>query len=353
MVPELGITITKESWLSNGNGKREVRFSTHSYVCRIYLFLSPYNQNIQSSPFNMNNAYDFDEYGNIMPSKQSNPSSNRAPQYKGPQWRQESGPSHPSFPPLNKIRSEASYRPRMAPPMDRHANRSRSPLNMERRPRDYRSRTPPSQQYSTSFDTSSRPYISYPPPLYPNRDGSPSRTALHRVSPNLTQSDRSNPAESRLLYPTNESRPHLRVSPVSHLAPPTQEPIPSQPSSSRYHTTERSKSAGPISDITKDFLLPYSNSGPQTDLIPRPLNIRSNPINTRKNTTSMCEYLSLDELENLWQSQDLYGGTITTPATTPCRPLYQMAPISPIPPSLADHPAFRNEHRQYNSSACV
>ena len=284
----------------------------------------------------MNNAYKFDEYGNMLPSKQSFPLNTRTPQYETPSWRQQSAPRCPSFPPLSMIGSESSYRSRMAPPMDRHANRSRSPLNMERRPREFRSRTPPSEQRGTSFDTPSRPYISYSRPLHSNRDESPARPALRGAPPKYTRRDQSNSTESRL------QRPPL----------PPQEHIPPNLPRSMHYSMERSQSAGPISDITKD-LLPTSIL--QSDLILRPLNTRSNPSNNtmRKNTPSVCEYLSLDELENLWQSQDLYAGTDTAPATKPYSPLYRMTHIGPMPPFLADHPAFRNEHRQYNSFACV
>ena len=325
-------------------------FSTYSYLdvhvslvsLSLYTFQSIYLLYytwVKVSLFSMNNAYKFDEYGNMMPSKQSIPSSTRIPQYEPPSWRQQSGPRYPSFPPLNMIGSESSYRSRMAPPMDRHANRSRSPLNMERRPRDYRSRTPPREQRGTSFDAPSRPYISYPRPLYSNRDESPSRPALRGVSPNHARRYQSTTAESRLPYPT--------LPPQEHISRTISKPS--------DYGMERTQSAGPISDITKGLLAINPTSTPESDLIPRPLNTRSNPSNNtiRKATPSMCEYLSLDELENLWQSQDLYTGTVTAPATKPCSPLYRMTHIGPMPPSLADHPAFKSEHRQYNSFACA
>ncbi|CAF9929120.1 MAG: hypothetical protein GOMPHAMPRED_005321 [Gomphillus americanus] len=289
--------------------------------------------------------------------------------YEVPHWRkQQNSRRKPSFPPLDQIGSEFPYinRSRMAPPMDRVNNRSRSPMKSERRPQDYRSRSP--FQQSTTFDRATRPQISNPRPLYPGREESPPRFALRSDVPPRPQQyhqepiRRSPPPSTRLPYPTDEyspPRPQLRVQPVSRAGPNPQEITNAIPSTQLEYTSgipqsetssmnNKTRPAIPVPRAKSEG----SPSGIPVDLIPRPLNLRKAPA-ARKEVVSMCEYLSLDELESLWQTQDLYSGLINAPAK-PCTPLYGRAPVGPMsPPCLADHPALRNEHRQYNNVACA
>ena len=292
-------------------------------------------------------------------------------QYEVPHWRKQQGSARkPSFPPLDQIGSEFPYlnRSRMAPPMDRVNNRSRSPMKSERRPQDYRSRSP--FQQSTTFDRPTRPQISNPrPPYPPGREESPPRFALHSGAPPRPQPYHQGPIRrspppppTRLPYPVDDyspPRPQLRVQPVLRAGPNPQEIINTVPFRQLEYTPEIPQSEmGSMNNQTK-LTTPMpraksegSPSGIPIDLIPKPLNLRKTPA-ARKEVVSMCEYLSLDELESLWQTQDLYSGLINAPAK-PCTPLYGMAPVGPLsPPSLADHPALRNEHRQYNDVACA
>jgi hypothetical protein len=58
----------------------------------------------------------------------------------------------------------------------------------------------------------------------------------------------------------------------------------------------------------------------------------------RKHTTNM-DYLSLEQLENLWESQSLYIGTVDVP-TKPTNPVWHFNGTDPRSPI---HPAFRAE----------
>ena len=88
---------------------------------------------------------------------------------------------------------------------------------------------------------------------------------------------------------------------------------------------------------------------------------------SRNNVMSMADYLSLEQLERLWQSQDRYKGTVDVPQK-PASPMFRIAeedPRSPIlpaflhelpsPPRPEDHPAFRRQvysiHNSYARQA--
>ena len=63
---------------------------------------------------------------------------------------------------------------------------------------------------------------------------------------------------------------------------------------------------------------------------------------------SMAEYLSLEQLENMWHSQDRFAGPVGAPAGPlaagagkPASPRYRVAAADPRSPILPIHPAFR------------
>ena len=69
----------------------------------------------------------------------------------------------------------------------------------------------------------------------------------------------------------------------------------------------------------------------------------------RRYVPSMIDYLSLEQLENLWESQDLYKGTIDVPQK-PTSPLWRLSEDDPRSPI---HPAFRPNFSTQNSFASV
>ena len=68
---------------------------------------------------------------------------------------------------------------------------------------------------------------------------------------------------------------------------------------------------------------------------------------SRRYVPSMVDYLSLEQLENLWQSQDLYKGPIDVPQK-PASPLWRLSEDDPRSPI---HPAFRPNFSTQNSFA--
>ena len=82
-------------------------------------------------------------------------------------------------------------------------------------------------------------------------------------------------------------------------------------------------------------------------LTPEPLN----PKPKRKAVPSMHEYLSLKQLEGLWEDQDLYGGGMADAPCKPQSPMWRLQEQDPRSPILPIHPAFRNESPFHNSFA--
>ena len=64
----------------------------------------------------------------------------------------------------------------------------------------------------------------------------------------------------------------------------------------------------------------------------------------RKNVPSMCDYLSLEQLEDLWSTQDMYKGTVEAPTRSKPR-RFTAAQIKEARAQIGDlpvHPAFRD-----------
>ncbi|MCJ1282112.1 hypothetical protein MMC26_001435 [Xylographa opegraphella] len=72
----------------------------------------------------------------------------------------------------------------------------------------------------------------------------------------------------------------------------------------------------------------------------------------RKYVPSMIDYLSLEQLEDIWESQDLYQGPVNVPvkAGSPMWRIDEDDPRSPLHPE-AIHPAFRPHMSIHNSYA--
>ena len=145
-----------------------------------------------------------------------------------------------------------------------------------------------------------------------------------------------------------------------------------------YLTAERVKTL-PVKQNQRPPLHP-SKTSPVTksprEVLRGPRSLRSpsrlEPLRTtrrvpRNNVQSMADYLSLEQLETLWKSQDRYKGTVDVPQK-PASPMFRIAeedPRSPIlpaflhelpsPPRPEDHPAFRQQvysiHNSYARQA--
>lgn len=68
---------------------------------------------------------------------------------------------------------------------------------------------------------------------------------------------------------------------------------------------------------------------------------------SRRHVPSMVDYLSLEQLENLWESQDLYLGPVDVPQK-PGSPIWRIGEDDPRSPI---HPAFRPHYSIHNSFA--
>jgi len=66
---------------------------------------------------------------------------------------------------------------------------------------------------------------------------------------------------------------------------------------------------------------------------------------SRRHVSSMVDYLSLEQLENLWESQDLYQGPVDVPQK-PGSPIWRIGEDDPRSPI---HPAFRPHCSIHNS----
>jgi len=66
---------------------------------------------------------------------------------------------------------------------------------------------------------------------------------------------------------------------------------------------------------------------------------------SRKYVPSMADYLSLEQLEDLWESQDFYKGPIDVPQK-PASPMWRIDEDDPRSPI---HPAFRADYSIHNS----
>ena len=71
----------------------------------------------------------------------------------------------------------------------------------------------------------------------------------------------------------------------------------------------------------------------------------------RRYIPSMIDYLTMEQLEDVWQMQDIYKGTVDVPAK-PATPVWRMEddmdPRSPLIEMV--HPAFRNEPHSFHNS---
>ena len=94
-------------------------------------------------------------------------------------------------------------------------------------------------------------------------------------------------------------------------------------------------------------------SDAQAGLVPKPLAPRGGPParQPRKHVPSMIDYLSLEQLEDLWQSQDMYD-LMNVDIQKPATPMWQLADSDPRSP-LPIHPAFRNDPPSNHNSFSV
>lgn len=84
---------------------------------------------------------------------------------------------------------------------------------------------------------------------------------------------------------------------------------------------------------------------------PRRLTLQAPGRQPRRYIPSMIDYLTMEQLEDVWQMQDIYKGTVDVPAK-PATPIWQieddMDPRSPLIELV--HPAFRNEPHSFHNS---
>jgi hypothetical protein len=308
----------------------------------------------------MNNTAQFSEFGTRPPMSRSLESEfslngfgldqeTQPPRRKSPQPQR-----NPAFPPLELIgarteRPSWTNRPMgraIAPAMDRNANRSRSPAGSDRQPGNYRSRTPPNAPQPVSGALAPKYH------LFPqNASSNPTRDVSTRDVP--TAQRPSLPSKSlslprRGLAPIRERLEDIeetRPGPISQI---TQDLV-----------TERRPSAGPVSQVTQELNPEQLIADALAEFIPQPLTLPSpnaqQQTKPKKRITSMVDYLSLDELESLWQSQDMYLGIVNAPVK-PQSPMFRVSP-DPRSPVLPIHPAFRNDpimaNAHHNSFACT
>lgn len=83
---------------------------------------------------------------------------------------------------------------------------------------------------------------------------------------------------------------------------------------------------------------------PQTLHSPKRQRLQASGRQPRRYIPSMIDYLTMEQLEDVWQMQDIYKGTVDVPAKPPT-PMWQieddMDPRSPLIELV--HPAFRHE----------
>ncbi|MCJ1292024.1 hypothetical protein MMC34_003574 [Xylographa carneopallida] len=130
-----------------------------------------------------------------------------------------------------------------------------------------------------------------------------------------------------------------------------------------YLTSRQTRS--PSATATKDISLPIAESMSLRtrpyETLPSPsgmrsqikLNITAPPSRLpRKYVPSMIDYLSLEQLEDIWESQDLYKGPVNAPVKvgSPIWRIDEDDPRSPLHPE-AIHPAFRPHMSIHNSYA--
>ncbi|MCJ1325367.1 hypothetical protein MMC10_002030 [Thelotrema lepadinum] len=203
-------------------------------------------------------------------------------------------------------RSAWEVRPR-AQAMDRDAARSRSPVPEHRQNSFARSRTP------------SRPVPSSRYHYIPREYHSPPKLTLE-----IPPSYRPVAPQPRQLPPSRNAQNTTR---------------------GRSDSDESRPAAGPVAQQTSQLLPRHRPGGQSTalaPLMPKPLHIReAGSRQARKQVESMVEYLSLEQLENMWQSQDMYLGTVVAPQK-PKSPMWRIEE-DPRSPVLPVHPAFRND----------
>lgn len=231
-----------------------------------------------------------------------------------------------SLPELGPRRSTEPPRPARAPlPRSTSAwerpgrtARSLSPASHSNPPVHVRARTPPNNVSTTApaprYNYVSRDFLAPPGgefdgPVYEQQRG---RTNARQLPPTRN-------AQGRDLNPAG-LRPGMTPGPQFEL-PAGPQPRAAKPS---------------FSDAT---------------LVPKPLAPRGGPPSRqpRKHVPSMMDYLSLEQLENLWQSHDMYGGTIGAPQKAPS-PIWRAPDFDPRSPVLPIHPALRNEPVSFHNS---
>ncbi|KAI4154728.1 MAG: hypothetical protein LQ340_001486 [Diploschistes diacapsis] len=210
-----------------------------------------------------------------------------------------------------------------AQPMNRAAARSRSPISADRQQLVTRSRTPPKPAHVSRYH-----YI-------PREHHSPPKLTLN-------------------IPPLNRPLPQpCQLSP-SHDAQ-------DLPRAGGDSSEDRRPGIGPAAQQSSG-LLPRNRPGGQytalAPLMPKPLAVRRQPAQKpREHVPSMVEYLSLEQLESLWQSQDMYVGTVIAPQKL-ASPVMLRIVEPPISPIMSVHPAFRDDPQNdpnYNrpAQACV
>ena len=326
----------------------------------------------------MNNAYNFDDFGTIKPpmSRSLTPGPSfggftKAPMSRSltpefsiggfgvsdaePQRRRiaQPVPRNPVLRPLEEIGARSAWSSRPGGhAMDRNGNRSRSPMPSDRQPINYRSRTPPRPSDGPSVPRSRIP-----------REINPSTSVTYDIL-SAYQSEAARPArvphlEKPQSYPEDYSSrfPEDKWRSAGPLSQHTRELRPKdQPDS-----LEQERPRGGLSEHTKELLPPSrrGQSNALAGLVPKPLAAQPQPKRQpRKHIPSMVgDYLSLDELEDLWQSQDMYLGTVCAPVVSKPKKLLFTLPEGPRSPITAIHPAFRNDspadNTHHNSFACV
>ena len=203
-------------------------------------------------------------------------------------------------------RSAWDIRPR-AQAMDRETARSRSPVPEHRQASFTRSREPSRQVPSSRYHYIPREYHSPP-----------------KLTLEIPPSYRPVPPQPRQLPPSRNAQNAFR---------------------GRSDSDESRPTAGPVAQQTSQLLPRHRPGGQSTalaPLMPKPLHVRgATPRQPRKQVESMVEYLSLEQLENMWRSQDMYLGTVVAPQK-PKSPMWRIEE-DPRSPSLPVHPAFRND----------
>lgn len=217
-------------------------------------------------------------------------------------------------------------------------------------PAHIRARTPPRQAMPSRYPQDSQGYLTVEDTMWSSSehlDRRPYLSTSRSLSSNRTVPDFSRPRGLNNQYPScaRQGGPAAR---------PPHGPSP-RPQQSRVPSV--SDIAGPRMSSDSSSRKVFGPAEPRNMTmpalaVPAIKESTSLPVpgrNPRKHVPSMMEYMSLEQLENLWEAQDLYKGNIDVPQK-PRSPVWRLDAVDPRSPLHPVHPAFRDEPFSFHNS---